>query len=69
MEKILDTADTYWADLTFKFFDNGSLLIIDNYTELHVPLSDLKGAAYDFYVKQRIRMIRSSLEAKTLQTA
>jgi len=68
IDKILDAADTYWADLTFKFFDNGSLLIIDNHTELHVPLGELKGAAYDFYVKQRIRMIRSALESK-LQSA
>lgn len=69
IEKILDAADTYWADLTFKFFDNGSLLIIDNHTEQHIPLSDLKGAAYDFYVRQRIRMIRSALESKKLQSA
>lgn len=69
IEKILNTADSYWLDLTFKFFENGSLTIIDNHTELHFPLNDLKGAAFDFYVKQRIMMIRANLEAKILQTA
>ncbi|MDF2962576.1 MAG: hypothetical protein K0S39_4311 [Paenibacillus sp.] len=69
IEKILDAADNYWLDLTFKFFDNGSMIIIDNHTELQVSLHDLKGAAYDFYVKQRIRMIRANLEAKILQSA
>ncbi|WP_216624626.1 hypothetical protein [Paenibacillus foliorum] len=69
IEKILDTADSYWLDLTFKCFDNGSMIIIDNHTELQVSLHDLKGAAYDFYVKQRIRMIRENLEAKILQSA
>ncbi|TDF99878.1 hypothetical protein E1757_08140 [Paenibacillus piri] len=69
IEKILDAADSYWLDLTFKFFDNGSMVIIDNHTELQLSLRDLKGAAYDFYVKQRIRMIRANLEEKILQSA
>ncbi|MCS7459345.1 hypothetical protein N0M98_04265 [Paenibacillus doosanensis] len=69
IDKILDAADTTWSDLTFKFYDNGSLVIIDNHTELSIPLHSLKGAAYDFYVKQRIRMIRSNLESKNLQSA
>jgi hypothetical protein len=69
IEKILDAADSSWADLTFKFFENGSMIIIDNHTERQVPLGSLRGAAYDFYVKQRIKMIRADLEAKILQTA
>lgn len=69
IEKILTIADANWVDLTFKFFDDGSLIIIDNDSELQIPVKDLRGAAYDFYVKQRIRMIRSNLEAKILQTA
>ncbi|WP_028549358.1 hypothetical protein [Paenibacillus sp. UNC451MF] len=69
IEKILDTADTHWVDLTFKFFDDGSLTIIDNDTDLHIPLKDLRGAAYDFYVRQRISMIRTNLENKILQSA
>ncbi|TVY10157.1 hypothetical protein FPZ49_10025 [Paenibacillus cremeus] len=69
IDKILDAVDQPWVDLTFKFFDNGSMIIIDNVTELQIPLHDLRGAAYDFYVKQRIRMIRANLEAKILQSA
>jgi hypothetical protein len=69
IEKILDTASYTWDDLTFKFFENGSMIIMDNDTDLQMPLSELNGAAYDFYVKQRIRMIRSNLEAKILQSA
>jgi len=69
IEKILDAAGTQWADLTFKFFDDGSLTIIDNDTDQHVPLKELKGATYDFYVRQRISMIRTNLENKILQSA
>jgi hypothetical protein len=69
IDSILDTSFHTWVDLTFKFFDNGSIMIIDNDTDLQVPLSELHGAAYDYYVKQRIRMIRSNLEAKVLQSA
>ncbi|GAA4857268.1 hypothetical protein GCM10023310_40480 [Paenibacillus vulneris] len=69
IDKILDAAGTQWADLTFKFFDDGSLTIIDNDTDQHIPLKELKGAAYDFYVRQRISMIRTNLENKILQSA
>jgi hypothetical protein len=69
IEKILHTTDSYWLDLTFKFFEDGSLVIIDNHTEQNFPLKDLKGAAFDFYVKQRIMMIRAHLKSKVLQTA
>ncbi|PZE22186.1 hypothetical protein CBW46_004835 [Paenibacillus xerothermodurans] len=69
IDKILDTTSYTWADLTFKFFENGSMTIIDNHTDLQLSLSDLRGAAYDFYVRQRIGMIRANLEAKILQSA
>lgn len=69
IEKILDSADVPWEDLTFKFYDNGTMEIVDNHTEQRVSLKDIKGAAYDFYVKERIRLIRSNLQAKILQTA
>ncbi|MED4601362.1 hypothetical protein P9314_11670 [Paenibacillus validus] len=69
IEKILTIADANWVDLTFKFFDDGSMIIMDNDSDLPISVKDLKGAAYDFYVKQRIRMIRANLEAKILQTA
>ncbi|UUZ86077.1 hypothetical protein LJK88_23190 [Paenibacillus sp. P26] len=69
IEKILDASSQSWADLTFRFFDNGSVIIIDNHTELQVPLKELKGAASDFFIKQRIKMIRANLEAKISQSA
>jgi hypothetical protein len=69
MESVLDAVGRDWVDLTFKFFDNGSLLIVDNYTDLPVPLHSLKGASYDFYVKQRIKMIKENLLEKILQSA
>ncbi|RAV18887.1 hypothetical protein DQG23_23515 [Paenibacillus contaminans] len=69
IEKILDQAGTLWDDLTFKFYDNGTLEIFDNNTEQRVSLNELRGAAYDFYVKERIRWIRSNLQMKILQSA
>ncbi|WP_409346708.1 hypothetical protein [Paenibacillus sp. MBLB4367] len=69
IEKILDQAGTLWDDLTFKFYDNGKLEIFDNHTEQRISLHDLRGAAYDFYVKERIRYIRTNLQAKILQSA
>jgi hypothetical protein len=69
IDKILDIADCYWADLTFKFFDNGTLIVIDNDTDLEIPLKELRGACYDFYVRERIQRIRTSLQEKILQSA
>lgn len=69
IDKILDSAGVFWVDLTFKFYDNGTLSIIDNNSEQPVELKELKGAAYDFYVKERIRMIRGNLLDKILQSA
>lgn len=69
IDKILDSAGVFWVDLTFKFYDNGTLSIIDNDTEQSVELKELKGAAYDFYVKERIRLIRGNLLDKILQSA
>lgn len=69
MDKLLDSSGKQWVDLTFTFYENGSLTIIDNYTDRQVPLSELKGPACDFYVQQRIRMIRANLEAKIAHSA
>lgn len=69
IDAILERSEGYWVDYTFTFYDNGSMTIIDNDTEMRVPLKELKGAAYDFYVKQRIQLIRSSLQEKILQSA
>ncbi|SDE29236.1 hypothetical protein SAMN02799630_05127 [Paenibacillus sp. UNCCL117] len=69
VEKVLDSIGKTWVDYTFKFFENGSMTITDNDTDLQVPLSELKGASYDFYVKQRIKMIKENLLEKILQSA
>src|SRR5690242_18483727 len=69
IETILDNAAARWDDLTFKFYENGSLEIIDNHTEELVSVKELRGAAYDFYVRERMRFIRANLEAKILQSA
>jgi hypothetical protein len=68
-DAILDRSEGYWVDYTFTFYENGSMTIIDNDTEATVPLKDLKGPAYDFYVKQRIQLIRTTLQEKILQSA
>ncbi|MBU7317502.1 MULTISPECIES: hypothetical protein [Paenibacillus] len=69
IEKILDASEPFWADLTFKFFENGSMIIIDNHTELQVPLSSLSGAACEFYAQQRIKMIKAKLRNQKITEA
>lgn len=69
IENILDNAAALWDDLTFKFYENGTLEIIDNNTDESVSIQDLRGAAYDFYVRERMRFIRTNLQAKILQSA
>lgn len=69
IDKILDSAEVPWEDITFKFYDNGSMDIFDNNKEQRISIQDLRGAAYDFYVRERIRIIRSNLQAKILQSA
>lgn len=51
-------------DLTFKFYSDGKLEIIDNDTGNRMSPRDLKGASYDFYVRHRIAMIKRDLRAK-----
>ncbi|SEM85433.1 hypothetical protein [Paenibacillus sp. OV219] len=53
-----------FRDLTFKFFSNGSLTIIDNSSESVISPRELKGASYDFYVRKRIAYIKQDLTAK-----
>src|SRR5688572_24157702 len=69
IDKILDIADCHWDDLTFKFYENGTLVIIDNNTDQEIPLKEIRGASYDFYVRKRIQGIRKNLEEKILQSA
>ncbi|HEY8529578.1 MAG TPA: hypothetical protein VIL22_07835 [Paenibacillaceae bacterium] len=49
-------------DLTFKFFADGKLEIVDNATGSRLEPRDLKGGSYDFYVRQRISFIRRRLQ-------
>ncbi|BBH19927.1 hypothetical protein Back11_12720 [Paenibacillus baekrokdamisoli] len=53
-----------FRDLTFKFYSNGSLTIIDNTAEEVITPRELKGESYDFYVKRRIAYIKQNLHDK-----
>lgn len=58
-----------YRDLTFKFFDNGALTIIDNGSEATVTPSELRGESRDFYVRKRIAFIKRDLQAKAQRYA
>jgi hypothetical protein len=49
-------------DLTFKFYEDGRLEIVDNETGSRLQPGDLRGGSYDFYVRQRISFIRRRLQ-------
>ncbi|MCC3373147.1 hypothetical protein [Cohnella sp. REN36] len=51
-------------DLTFKFYDSGKLVIVDNDTGHTMNPRELSGGSYDFYVRQRIAFIKRELSAK-----
>ncbi|MBB6669209.1 hypothetical protein [Cohnella nanjingensis] len=51
-------------DLTFKFYPNGKLIIVDNDTGTTMNPRELSGGSYDFYVRQRIAYIKRDLTAK-----
>lgn len=53
-----------FRDLTFKFYADGSLTIIDNEAESVVSPRDLRGESYDFYVRRRLAFIRKNLTEK-----
>ncbi|QHW34541.1 hypothetical protein GZH47_29610 [Paenibacillus rhizovicinus] len=53
-----------FRDLTFKFYSNGSLTIIDNSEDTIISPRELKGASYDFYVRRRLAFIKQDLTAK-----
>jgi sulfur relay (sulfurtransferase) DsrF/TusC family protein len=69
IQDILDQTDQDYCDYTFKFYDDGSLLIIDNETNGHVSTSELSGAVLDFYIRKRIHLIKVNLQEKQLQYA
>jgi len=56
-------------DLTFKFFRDGSVIVIDNETGGQVSTRELKGAALDFYIRKRIYLIKVDLQEKRLKYA
>lgn len=53
-----------YRDLTFKFYSDGALTIIDNTAEAVVTPKELKGESLDFYVRQRIAYIKNDLNRK-----
>jgi hypothetical protein len=58
-----------WRDLTFKFYADGRLIIIDNIAEEVITPKDLKGDSKDFYVRKRIAFIKNHLNATRLKYA
>ena len=56
-------------DLTFKFFEDGKLIIVDNNSDQLVTPRELRGDSLDFYVRQRIAFIKRDLAAKSLKYA
>lgn len=56
-------------DLTFKFYADGKLIIVDNDTGHTINPRELRGGSYDFYVRQRIAFIRRDLNAKRAKYA
>ncbi|CDN43092.1 MULTISPECIES: hypothetical protein [unclassified Paenibacillus] len=58
-----------FRDLTFKFYDDGRLTIIDNESESIVTPNDLRGDSRDFYVRKRIAFIKKDLQIKVQKYA
>ncbi|WP_042161810.1 hypothetical protein [Paenibacillus gorillae] len=56
-------------DLTFKFYSDGKLTIIDNRSEEVISPKDLKGDSLDFYIRRRIIFIKNQLTASQVKYA
>ncbi|MFF2479498.1 hypothetical protein [Paenibacillus sp. NPDC058071] len=56
-------------DLTFKFYSNGALTILDNRSEEVIQPNDLKGDSLDFYIRRRIAFIKKQLSDSQLRYA
>ncbi len=69
IDQILDEAGSSYCDYTFKFFDDGSVRIIDNDTNGTVQPRELEGAVFDFYIRKRIELIKFNLQEKQLLLA
>jgi hypothetical protein len=66
---MLDEAHKDYCDYTFKFYEDGSVTIIDNETNINVMPGELTGAVLDFYIRKRIHLIKVNLQEKQLQYA
>ncbi|WP_166241822.1 hypothetical protein [Paenibacillus turpanensis] len=51
-------------DLTFTFYRDGSVKIIDNCLERSVTPKELQGQSYEYYVGKRIQFIRTMLTGR-----
>ncbi|MWC28218.1 hypothetical protein [Paenibacillus sp. MMS18-CY102] len=58
-----------YRDLTFKFYSDGKLTILDNDAGTSIAPKELRGDSFDFYVKRRIEFIKNDLAAKRLKYA
>jgi hypothetical protein len=58
-----------WRDLTFKFYADGKLIIIDNTAEAVITPNDLRGDSKDFYIRKRIAFIKNQLLESQLKFA
>jgi hypothetical protein len=69
IEDILDQTQKDYCDYTFKFYEDGSVLIVDNETNGHINPRELTGAVLDFYIRKRIHLIKVNLQEKQLAYA
>ena len=63
VEEILNLIQKQWGDYTFKVFENGSLVIVDNNLSKVISPKDLDIVARDFYIRQRLLNIWDVAEA------
>ena len=66
---MLDEANVSYCDYTFRFYPDGSVVIIDNDTNTTIPARELSGVVLDFYIRKRIHLIRLNLQEKQLMYA
>ncbi|MBP1995305.1 hypothetical protein [Paenibacillus eucommiae] len=69
IDEILDQMQSDYCDYTFKFFGDGSVIVIDNETNGRINPKELTGAVLDFYIRKRIHLIKVNLQEKQLQYA
>lgn len=69
IDAMLNDMHGSFCDYTFKFYDDGSVVIIDNDTNNTVNPRELTGAVLDFYIRKRIHLIRVNLQEKQLESA